>query len=153
MAKFVVPEQVETAFRSALAVRARAHAPYSHYAVGAAIKTRGSEFIAVGCNVENAAYPSGMCAEANAIGQMVSRVEDREPIEFVVVVTENPQGAAPCGQCRQMLAEFSDAQTQVYFASLEGVQRRVSLVDLLPFSFTAQDLAEAREKVSDAKQN
>ena len=83
---------------------ANAHAPYSRFRVGACLRA-GSGRLYAGCNVENAAYPVGQCAEATAIGVMVAAGDHR--IVEAVVVTEGPELCAPCGRCRQQLAEFA----------------------------------------------
>ena len=133
-------EKVDPAFldmlvQEAKAVRERAYAPYSRYAVGAAIATkRGSVF--VGCNVENASYGATICAERGAIMQMVAAGE-RDPIACAVV-TSDDEPASPCGICRQVLAEFA-ADMPVVLVALGSRQdetgRVVALADLLPLQF------------------
>lgn len=86
-------------------VRQHAHAPYSEYLVGAALLTKGGR-IFTGCNVENASFGLTLCAERSAIAQMVAAGE-RE-IEALAIVTKGPEAGAPCGLCRQMLAEFAE---------------------------------------------
>jgi len=92
-------------FQDALAVRENAHAPYSKFKVGAAIRSANG-MVFVGCNVENSAYPEGTCAEAGAIAAMIAAGENK--IEEVCVVAESPVPIAPCGGCRQKIAEFSN---------------------------------------------
>jgi cytidine deaminase len=89
---------------SARAARANAYAPYSHYRVGAALLTRDGNVYA-GCNVENATYGATMCAERSAIAAMIAAGE-RAPV-MCAVVSAGPRPAAPCGICRQVLAEFA----------------------------------------------
>ncbi|HSB91171.1 MAG TPA: cytidine deaminase [Anaerolineales bacterium] len=128
-------DQVTTLVEAARQARGKAYAPYSKYTVGAAVLT-GSGSIFTGANVENAAYPSGMCAERVAVYDAVSRGE--MDIRAVAVVTEN--GGAPCGACRQVLAEFG-LQAEVLLADATGqVSARLTVSDLLPRSFGPKDL-------------
>jgi cytidine deaminase len=124
-------------FEAARMVRGKAHAPYSKFKVGAAIKT-ASGAVFVGCNVENVAYPEGTCAEAGAIAAMVAAGE-REIAE-VLVVADSPEPITPCGGCRQKLAEFANADVAVVLAGLDGEQARMTLGDLLPGAFSTAHL-------------
>jgi cytidine deaminase len=115
--------------------RRRAYAPYSHYQVGAALRTKSGR-IFTGCNVENAAYPTSMCAERVAIFKAVSEGET----EFEVIAVVTPNGGSPCGGCRQVMAEFS-LETTVLIADGEGRLAQESTVGgLLPGAFTPKDL-------------
>ena len=98
------PGALEPVLEAARAARANAYAPYSHYRVGAALLTRRGRIYA-GCNVENATYGATSCAERSAVTAMVT-AGDRAPI-VCVVVTAGPTPGAPCGICRQVLAEFA----------------------------------------------
>lgn len=121
------------------AVHARrwAYAPYSHFAVGAAVLTTSGK-IYDGVNIENAAYPSGICAERVAVFKAVSEGEHQFPA--IAVVTSN--AVAPCGACRQVLAEFG-LDTIILIADDTGkLIRETSLSDLLPGAFTSKDLPE-----------
>jgi cytidine deaminase len=119
----------------ARAVRRNAYAPYSSYPVGAAVLS-GSGAIYDGVNVENAAYPSGMCAERSAVFAAISNGERQ--IVAVAVVTE--QGGTPCGGCRQVLWEFGP-QARVIIADADGrVVLEAPLADLLPNAFGPDDL-------------
>ena len=127
-----------TLFEKALSVRQNAHAPYSNFKVGAALRTKsGKEF--VGCNVENAAYPQGTCAEAGAIAAMVAAGETG--IDEIWVVANSSETVAPCGGCRQKLAEFSSPETLVVLAGVEGERERRTLGQLLPDSFSGEHLS------------
>jgi cytidine deaminase len=113
----------------------RAYAPYSNYPVGAALRTRSGR-IFTGCNVENAAYPTSICAERVAIYKAVSEGEK----EFDVIVVVTPNGGSPCGSCRQVLAEFG-LDTLVMVADGDGRLVLERTVDgLLPGAFTPKDL-------------
>lgn len=115
--------------------RQRAYAPYSNYWVGAALLTRSGD-IYTGANIENAAYPTSMCAERVAIYKAVS--EGQREFIAIAVVTEN--GGSPCGSCRQVLAEFG-LGTIVLIADAAGnLLLETTLVDLLPDAFTPTDL-------------
>jgi len=120
----------------ALAAEARkkAHAPYSHFAVGAALLASSGR-IYTGCNVENASYGLSICAERVAVFKAVS--EGEREFEAIAVVTEN--GATPCGACRQVLMEFGD-DIQVIVADATGHRRSFALTELLPEGFTSRDL-------------
>lgn len=109
-----------------------AHAPYSRFRVGACLRTASGQLYA-GCNVENAAYPVGQCAEATAVGAMVA-AGDRQIVE-VVVVTELAALCPPCGRCRQQLAEFAGPDTPVHLCGPEGVRASTTLGELLPLAF------------------
>ncbi|WP_437670961.1 cytidine deaminase [Sorangium sp. So ce131] len=126
--------------RAALAVRERAHAPYSAYAVGAAILVRSGRVFA-GCNVENASYGLTLCAERSAIAQMVAAGE-RDPIALTVA-TIGPLLGSPCGMCRQTLAEFArDFPIRLIAAGSGGAPARTtSLAALLPDAFGAAALS------------
>ncbi|SFA99167.1 cytidine deaminase [Poseidonocella pacifica] len=122
---------------AATAVRRNAHAPYSGFLVGAAVRTAGGAIFA-GCNVENVAYPEGTCAEAGAIAAMVAAGE-REITE-VYVIAESPEPVTPCGGCRQKLAEFAAADTPVTMATTAGVERTTTVSELLPGAFAPRHM-------------
>ncbi len=117
---------------AATAAHLRAYCPYSHYRVGAAIRTESGAVI-VGCNVENAAYPLGSCAEAGAIAAMVAAGE-RSIVE-IVVVTDGDTPGTPCGGCRQRLREFAGAGVLVHSVSASGPTTTMTMAELLPHSF------------------
>ena len=138
MVPTVDPTEMIALARRALA---NAHAPYSRFRVGACLRAASGRLHA-GCNVENAAYPVGQCAEATAIGAMVA-AGDRQIVE-VVVVTEGPELCAPCGRCRQQLAEFARPDVPVHLAGREGVRVTVTLGELLPLAFGRETLGPLR---------
>src|SRR5437763_5411637 len=113
----------------ARAVMSRAYAPYSKLRVGAVVRGGNGKLYA-GCNVENAAYPQGTCAEVAAIAAMVADGERR--IVEAVVVGEGEALVAPCGGCRQSLREFASDATPIHLCGTEGVRRTVTLGELLP---------------------
>ena len=122
---------------AARAVRENAHAPYSGFKVGAALRGAGGATF-VGCNVENAAYPEGTCAEAGAIAAMVAAGETRIAEVYVIAGSDRP--VPPCGGCRQKLAEFAEADVAVTLATLDGTEERTSVGALLPGAFAARDM-------------
>jgi cytidine deaminase len=124
---------------AALAARGHAYAPYSRFAVGAALLDAEGR-IHAGANVENAAYPQGLCAEAAAIAHMVLAGGRR--IVAVAVAGDAPQPVTPCGGCRQKLREFADDDTPVLAAGPGGLRARFTLGELLPASFGPQHLKD-----------
>ncbi|HKY83913.1 MAG TPA: cytidine deaminase [Anaerolineales bacterium] len=131
----ITSEQRAELIHHASEVRLRAYAPYSGYPVGAAVLT-GSGQIYAGANVENAAYPSGICAERSAVFTAVSQGER----EILAVAVVNAHGGSPCGSCRQVLSEFGP-RARVIVADGEGkIVRETDLADLLPHAFGAGDL-------------
>jgi cytidine deaminase len=122
---------------AARGVMARAYAPYSRFKVGAAVAGAGGA-VHLGCNVENAAYPEGTCAEAGAIAAMVAAGEAR--IRAVAVIADAPRPVPPCGGCRQKLAEFASADTPVTLATVSGARQETTVGALLPGAFVAGDM-------------
>lgn len=119
---------------AAAAVRENAHAPYSNFKVGAAVRAASGK-IYIGCNVENVAYPEGTCAEAGAIAAMVAAGET-ELVE-AYVIADCPSPIPPCGGCRQKLKEFGKAEVEVTLATTDGVETKTTIADLLPGAFDA----------------
>jgi cytidine deaminase len=115
-------------------VRRRAHAPYSKFYVGAAIEDENGA-IHTGANVENAAFPLGSCAEANAIGAMISAGGRRIRTILVLGGRDTPEACTPCGGCRQRIAEFADADTDIVLLDGAGELEHFTLEALLPASF------------------
>jgi cytidine deaminase len=129
---------VDELFEAAKAIQAKAYAPYSRFKVGAAIATPTGRVFA-GCNVENAAYPVGSCAEAGAVSAMIAAGESR--IAQIVVMGEGENLVTPCGGCRQRIREFAAADTPVHIAGPEGIRKSFTLDELLPFSFGPDNLS------------
>lgn len=123
---------------AALAVREHAHVPYSRFKVGAAIRTHDGAIFA-GCNVENAAYPQGVCAEAGAISAMVAAGQTR--IQEVVVIGAGDLPVTPCGGCRQKLREFAGPEVAIHMVNDRGeVVISRTMAALLPDSFGPEHL-------------
>ena len=123
---------------AARAARERAYAPYSRFAVGSALLDEQGR-IHAGCNVENAAYPQGQCAEASAIAHLVLAGGTRILAAVVVGVADDP--VTPCGGCRQRLREFAADDIPIWAADLHRVRQRYTLGQLLPASFGPGHLA------------
>ncbi|MEJ5154866.1 cytidine deaminase [Gluconobacter wancherniae] len=118
--------------RAALEVQSRAYAPYSNFHVGAALRCEGTVY--AGCNVENAAYPLGTCAEGGAISLMVASGGRR--IEEIVIVGDGDQPCTPCGGCRQKLREFGLPDLKIHMINRQGdLLMTRTLVQLLPDAF------------------
>jgi len=124
--------------RAAAAARRRAYAPYSRFLVGAALRAEDGS-VHVGCNVENAAYPQGTCAEAGAIAAMVAAGQ-RRIAEAVIAGGDAP--CPPCGGCRQKLREFAGPDLEIRMVDADGRPLLVrTLGELLPDSFGPELLA------------
>jgi cytidine deaminase len=122
-------------FNAARAVMANAHAPYSKFPVGAALRS-ASGVIYVGCNVENASYPQGWCAETSAIAAMIAAGE--AAITEIAVVAEQKPLITPCGGCRQRLAEFAGPDARIHLCDASGIVETVTLGELLPRAFAVE---------------
>lgn len=133
----MTPSQQEL-FDAARAAQQQAYAPYSRYLVGAAVRGRSGRVYA-GCNIENAAYPQGWCAEASAIAHMITAGE-REIIEVLTVCDGDLIGTC-CGGCRQKIREFAALDVPVYACGPDGVRATFTLGELLPHSFGPEHLA------------
>jgi cytidine deaminase len=119
-------------FAAAKAAQTNAYAPYSRFKVGAALRTPSGEIFSGG-NVENAAYPEGVCAETSAISAMAQAGERR--IAEICVVGDGAALCTPCGGCRQRIREFANGAALVHVAGAEGVRATFRLSALLPESF------------------
>ena len=141
------PESVDWSALKSAAIEAmkRAYAPYSDFPVGAAALVDDGRIVS-GCNVENASYGLALCAERNAVGQMIAAGQ-RDPIA-VVVVTAGPVAGSPCGMCRQTLAEFGldDLLIRLVVAGHPESAREVRLGQLLPEAFRADVLPATTAK-------
>jgi cytidine deaminase len=129
--------RVPELFAAALEVQRNAYAPYSHFPVGAAILTPSGR-IHVGCNVENAAYPVGSCAEAGAIAAMVA-AGDTE-IAVLLTICDSTDVGTCCGGCRQRVREFAALDTPIYACGPSGVRAVFTMEGLLPTSFGPDNL-------------
>jgi cytidine deaminase len=126
----------EALFVAADQVRARAHAPYSKFKVGAAILCDDGSVIAA-CNVENASFGLTICAERSAIARMVA---DGKKLAAVAIVVDSADPTPPCGMCRQVMAEFAPPELEVRSRNTKGAVARYTLGELLPHAFTSKFL-------------
>ncbi|MFE3836269.1 cytidine deaminase [Pseudogemmobacter sonorensis] len=127
---------------AATLVRENAYVPYSRFKVGAAIRA-ASGAVYTGVNVENVAYPEGTCAEAGAIAAMCAAGDYR--IAEIVVIADSPEPVPCCGGCRQKIAEFAGPEVRVTMATTSGLQKTVTVAELLPGVFTAAHMAAVAE--------
>jgi cytidine deaminase len=126
-------------FAAAKRARARAHAPYSKFKVGAALRAEDGAVYA-GCNVENAAYPNGVCAETSAISAMV--LGGARQIREIAVIAGGTRLVTPCGGCRQRIAEFAAPDALIHVCGPAGVRKSFTIAELLPASFDVRNLAK-----------
>ncbi|MHB0951284.1 MAG: cytidine deaminase [Allorhizobium sp.] len=124
-------------FEAARDAMAFAHAPYSKFPVGAAIRAEDGK-IYTGANIENLSFPQGWCAEPTAIGCMIMGGA-RKIMEMAVIAEKLPL-CPPCGGCRQKIAEFATAETRIHLCDEVGVQKSMTISELLPFAFKTEIL-------------
>lgn len=137
MKSFPEDHRVSDLFAAALAVQTRAYAPYSHFLVGAAILSPSGKIYS-GCNVENAAYPVGTCAEAGAIAAMIAGGDTK--ISVLLTVCDGDEVGTCCGGCRQRVREFASETTPIYACGPRGVRATFTMESLLPTSFGPENL-------------
>jgi cytidine deaminase len=124
-------------FEAARAAMAFAHAPYSKFPVGAAIRAEDGKIYA-GANIENLSFPQGWCAEPTAISHMIM-AGNKKIVEMAVIAEKLPL-CPPCGGCRQKIAEFATAKTPIYLCDETGVKKTMTMDELLPHSFATDVL-------------
>ena len=124
-------------FEAARAAMAFAHAPYSKFPVGAAIRAEDGKIYA-GANIENLSFPQGWCAEPTAISHMIM-AGNKKIVEMAVIAEKLPL-CPPCGGCRQKIAEFATAKTPIYLCDETGVKKTMTIEELLPHSFATDIL-------------
>ena len=133
----MISNNFQKLFEEAKKVREKSYAPYSKFRVGAAFLTEDNSIV-VGCNVENAAYPQSQCAEASAIGNLIS--QGYKNIVEIVVIGSGNKLCSPCGGCRQRIREFSKLDVPIHMCSVEGHIKTSTLGELLPDSFGSENL-------------
>ncbi|CAN7597069.1 cytidine deaminase [Neorhizobium tomejilense] len=119
-------------FEAARDAMSKAHAPYSKFPVGVAIRADDGK-VYLGANIENISFPQGWCAEPTAIGAMI--MGGGKKIVELAVIAEKLALCSPCGGCRQKIAEFASANTRIYLCDDLGVQKTVTMAELLPYAF------------------
>ncbi len=124
-------------FEAARKAMAFSHSPYSHFPVGAALRGDDGRIYS-GANIENIAFPEGICAEATALAHLVMGGAKR--ITEVAVIAEKLALCPPCGGCRQKLAEFAGPETRVWLCDEGGAQKSLTMAELLPASFATDSL-------------
>lgn len=124
-------------FEAAKGAMAFAHAPYSKFPVGVAIRAEDGK-IYTGANIENLSFPQGWCAEPTAIGCMI--MGGAKQIVEIAVIAEKLALCPPCGGCRQKIREFASVETKIYLCDEVGVQKTMTMDELLPFSFQTDTL-------------
>jgi cytidine deaminase len=124
-------------FLAAKAAMQKAHAPYSRFPVGAALRTEDGRIFA-GANIEVASFPEGWCAETTALAHYV--MGGGGAIAEIAVIAERMPGVTPCGGCRQRLAEFAGPETKLHLCDQNGVVATVSMGEMLPFGFAGDTL-------------
>jgi cytidine deaminase len=133
-----LPQEVRLSlWRTALAAYQTAYAPYSRFRVGAAVLDEQGR-IHAGCNVENAAYPQGVCAEAGALSAMV--LAGGHSLRAVLVLGQGERWVTPCGGCRQKIREFAQSDIPILLADESGLRASLTLEALLPYSFGPEHL-------------
>jgi cytidine deaminase len=132
-------DALDPLFAAAKAAQSHAHAPYSGFRVGAAVRTSNGRIFS-GCNVENAALPNGICAETAALAAMVTAGERQ--IDSMVIIGDGAALVTPCGGCRQRIREFAEPSTKIHVAGPAGLRQSFTLEVLLPYSFGPSHLGQ-----------
>jgi len=132
-------QDIQSLIETATAARTQSLAPFSHFLVGAALRTKDGK-VFTGCNVESASYGLTVCAERVAIWKALS--EGERDFTNLVIVADTEQLTPPCGTCRQIIWEFAK-QATIVLANLRGQKEEVSIRELLPRAFDARFLKEA----------
>ena len=133
----MISDNFERLFKACKEGREQAHVPYSNFKVGAAFLTEDNNII-TGCNVENAAYPQSQCAEASAIGNLIS--QGYKSIKEIVVIGSGNLLCSPCGGCRQRIREFASLNVKIHMCNESGHMKTSTLEILLPDSFGPENL-------------
>lgn len=129
-------KDIKELYDAAVKAKQNAYAPYSHFHVGSALRTKEGNIYS-GCNVENSSYGVTICAERNAIFKMAG--EGEREITDILVIGDTEKFLPPCGACRQVIAEFSEENTRVIMCNKEGEYMETTVKDILPFGFSLRE--------------
>ena len=124
------PKDVQKAYEMSKLIREKAYAPYSKFKVGAAVKFKNLDKIYTGHNIENVAFPSCVCAEVITLHSAIAD-KGRSNLDFIVVTTDLKDPVAPCGNCRQIISEHVAQDFMIYLANLKGIQKEITMKELL----------------------
>ena len=119
--------------------REASYSPYSHFAVGAAILMKNGDYV-LGCNVENSSYGLSICAERNAMFQMISRGYKKEDAVAMCIIGATDTPISPCGACRQVMEELLPKDCKIILTNLKGDVKEMLNEELLPYSFSEDSL-------------
>ncbi|KAA9007646.1 cytidine deaminase [Paenibacillus spiritus] len=133
-----------TLLQEAIKARAKAYIPYSRFGVGAALLGRDGQ-VYHGCNIENAAYSAGNCAERSALFSAISQGLAPGSFKALAVVGDTDQPITPCGVCRQVMLELCDPDMPVYLGNMKGDIRETTIRDLLPGAFGPDELRQGQK--------
>ena len=125
---------VNKLIEKAIEGRTKSYSPYSKFKVGASILLKNGEYI-MGCNVENISYGLTICAERNALFQLVSKGYNKADVEAFCIVGDTTNPISPCGACRQVMAELLEVDTPVVLANINYEHKLTTVKDLLPYCF------------------
>lgn len=132
-------EEIQKLYDAAIKVRLNSYSPYSKFKVGAALLLNDNNII-VGTNVENASYGLANCAERNALFSAISLGYKKKDIKALLVVADTDAPCSPCGACRQVIAELMNKDAEVVLTNLKNDIKELTVKELLPFSFSKDDL-------------
>ena len=121
--------------------RKLSYSPYSKFAVGAALLCKDGK-VFQGANVENASYPLCMCAERNALYNAMMNGYKKSDFVALAIVADTDEPCSPCGACRQVISELFPKESKIYLANLKGALKETDIEELLPFSFSGDDLGK-----------
>ena len=132
-------KNIDELYTQAIKSREKSYAPYSKFKVGASLYTKDNQ-IFTGFNVENASYSLCMCAERNAIYNAYMHGYNKDTIDSILIVADTDDVVSPCGACRQVMAELLNKDADVILSNTKGKRKIYKVGDLLPFSFSGDDM-------------